>query len=673
MQAKHRSLKKLKSNIHEIDLPKKILDVTKTVDDLSESILGREYIKDKNIRIKKRLLKAQGLYIDAKGNKKKISAIYAKAINLKDSPINNKISFPNLKLRDSILDEKFTLSNSERKTNISVKQIVTQKIPKQEFSLESLEKETTKSIKSYRTERNFDLVNSAMHEGDDYFYLDDSFTKIMRQTKKSFNKSKYNNIIGLNKTKSVSVNQRKEDNNQSINNCSNTSDLNYKDNLKNLKSQKSKISLKDLEEKSYLNETQKINIPLIENNSQFNIENENSNNNKRNGHILVLPKKSSIKNIKFCNIETEKQSNDNNILKLSNIKSMLNHQRNKDNGLIVKSGLHNQGERFLITSITTDNTSNRDEKKYPESSKNVLIDDYFTSDDNPFKNFKKTKTSSKNINVKFNLDMNLENDIKKELMKTQHISLRENYDFSPEKTKVNITDQSGIFSLKSNKFRSLNLPLKKLDDSHTSFLTTPNTHRILKSGKNSDKKFNPISLKINPKYPKKQLNNLINMCEALKVEDQNYYSQLEKELDIINPTIAYRNKISQQKVIEDDMFRPENMNKKYFVYGHNYGLFMSDVTSATHVLEEANVVSRIPPLGVYKFRKAICNRMGLNPIVDPETGELGLERMDKIDLDEEAKKFDYKFLDNHQKVNKVLNDIEKKHNYLMAAALSKLK
>ena len=55
---------------------------------------------------------------------------------------------------------------------------------------------------------------------------------------------------------------------------------------------------------------------------------------------------------------------------------MLNHQRNKDNGLIVKSGLHNQGESFLITSITTDNTSNREEKKYPESSKNVLIDDY---------------------------------------------------------------------------------------------------------------------------------------------------------------------------------------------------------------------------------------------------------------------------------------------------------
>jgi hypothetical protein len=674
MQTNVKGVKNRNSKKQEIDLPKKILDVTKTVDELSESILGKEFIKDKNNRIKKKLLKAQGLYIDAKGNKKKISAIYAKGINLKDHPIKNKLIFPNVILRDSITNENLSLSNSERKNKISLKEFTPQLKSKQEFNLENLEKETTKSTRSNKTDKNFNLVNSVVHEGDDYFYLDDSFTKIRIQTKKSFNKSRYKNLIGLNKTNSICINQAKDENIHSNNFSSNTSNMIYFNNINNLtnvNSPISKNSIKQFQNNLPINETQR--ISLLEYSSELTRENDNT----RIKNNLVLPKKSSLKNIKFINFNSEKEiDDDTNLFKNSNIKSRLNHQRNHENGLLIKNEVTSQGDSFMITSLTTNNTSNRGDKKVPESSKNIIIKDYFTSDDQQNKNFmetKKTKVSSKNINVKFNLDMNIENDVKKELMKTQHISINQNLDFSPEKSKVTFTDHSDIVSLKSKKNRIFNLPVIKLEESQTSFLTTLNTHKNLKSDKNSGKKSNPISLKLNPKSPKKQLNNLINMCEALKVEDQKFYTQLEKELDILNPTIPYRNKIPQQKVLEDDMFRPQNLNKKYFVYGQNEGLFMSDVTSGSNVLEEANVVSRIPPIGVYKFRRAICNRMGLNPKVDPETGEIGLERIGKVDLDEEAKKFDYKFQNNHQKVNKVLDDIEKKHNYLMAAALSNLK
>jgi hypothetical protein len=674
MQTNVKGVKNRNSKKQEIDLPKKILDVTKTVDELSESILGKEFIKDKNNRIKKKLLKAQGLYIDAKGNKKKISAIYAKGINLKDHSIKNKLIFPNVILRDSITNENLSLSNSDRKNKISLKEFTPQLKSKQEFNIENLEKETTKSTRSHKTDKNFNLVNSVVHEGDDYFYLDDSFTIVGFPTKKSFNKSRYKNLIGLNKTNNICINQTKEENIHSNNVSSNTSNMIYFNNINNLtnvNSPISKNSIKQFQNNLPINETQR--ISLLEYSSELTRENDNT----RIKNNLVLPKKSSLKNIKFINFNSEKEiDDDTNLFKNSNIKSMLNHQRNHENGLLIKNEVTNQGDSFMITSLTTNNTSNRGDKKIPESSKNIIIKDYFTSDDQQNKNFmetKKTKVSSKNINVKFNLDMNIENDVKKELMKTQHISINQNFDFSPEKSKVTFTDHSEIVSLKSKKNRIFNLPVLKLEESQTSFLTTLNTHKNLKSDKNSGKKSNPISLKLNPKSPKKQLNNLINMCEALKVEDQKFYTQLEKELDIINPTIPYRNKIPQQKVLEDDMFRPQNLNKKYFVYGQNEGLFMSDVTSGSNVLEEANVVSRIPPIGVYKFRRAICNRMGLNPKVDPETGEIGLERIGKVDLDEEAKKFDYKFQNNHQKVNKVLDDIEKKHNYLMAAALSNLK
>jgi hypothetical protein len=94
---------------------------------------------------------------------------------------------------------------------------------------------------------------------------------------------------------------------------------------------------------------------------------------------------------------------------------------------------------------------------------------------------------------------------------------------------------------------------------------------------------------------------------------------------------------------------------------------MSEKSDATNVIDEANVVSRIPASGVYKFREVIANRMGLELVDDDDTGQIGLDRLGKLNLEEVSKNSESKFQRNHKKVIKVLEDIERKHNYLMSS------
>lgn len=146
-------------------------------------------------------------------------------------------------------------------------------------------------------------------------------------------------------------------------------------------------------------------------------------------------------------------------------------------------------------------------------------------------------------------------------------------------------------------------------------------------------------------------------CDELRDYNKSYYNHLEKKIEEINPIVDYRDKLPKQKVIDDDMVRPKNYKKRYFVYNPDAkgGMFISEDRKSEDVMIKAKIISSLADKQVLKYKDFIADQFDLK-VIKTENDYI----LKKIDIKKDIETFkEEKFFELEKKkreLQTLLND-----------------
>lgn len=124
------------------------------------------------------------------------------------------------------------------------------------------------------------------------------------------------------------------------------------------------------------------------------------------------------------------------------------------------------------------------------------------------------------------------------------------------------------------------------------------------------KKMNKSDFKFSRINHIKNLSSIAKICNTETEYLQNTNEKLEKFINFLKPaSTSYKDKLPPEKIEEDNIFRPQNYIKKYFIYGH--GMFMSEEKNVDELLDKHDKISNVHPSAAYKFRNILGDHLGV--------------------------------------------------------------
>lgn len=110
---------------------------------------------------------------------------------------------------------------------------------------------------------------------------------------------------------------------------------------------------------------------------------------------------------------------------------------------------------------------------------------------------------------------------------------------------------------------------------------------------------------------KKNLSKMVKICNNEFAILQNSNNKLEKFVYDNRSKLSYRDKLPPETIEEDELFRPKNLVKKFFIYGEKHGMFMSEDLHVDQLIKKHDIMSNILPGAAYKFRNVLAESLGV--------------------------------------------------------------